>query len=82
MSLSGANTNLVQSVGASVGQAKADGAATNAVLSQAKNARDSVSGVSMDEEAANLVKYQQYYTASSQIIKAAQAIFNTLISSL
>ena len=82
MSLSGANTNLVQSVGASVAQAKADGAATTAVLTQAKNARDSVSGVSMDEEAANLVKYQQYYTASSQIIKAAQAIFNTLISSL
>jgi flagellar hook-associated protein 1 FlgK len=38
--------------------------------------------VSLDEEAANLVKYQQYYTASSQIIKAAQAIFSTLINSL
>jgi flagellar hook-associated protein 1 FlgK len=82
MSLSGANTNIIQSVGASAAQAKNDSLATTAVLDQAKNARDSISGVSMDEEAANLVKYQQYYTASSQIIKAAQSIFDTLINSL
>jgi len=82
MSMNSANTNIVQSVGASAAQAKNDSLATTAVLTQATNARDSVSGVSMDEEAANLVKYQQYYTASSQIIKAAQSIFDTLINSL
>jgi flagellar hook-associated protein 1 FlgK len=82
MSLSDSNKNLIQTVGAQASQAKNDTTATTAVLTQAKAARDSVSGVSMDEEAANLVKYQQYYTASSQIIKAAQAIFSTLINSL
>lgn len=82
MSMNSANTNIIQSVGASAAQAKNDSLATTAVLTQATNARDSVSGVSMDEEAANLVKYQQYYTASSQIIKAAQSIFDTLINSL
>jgi flagellar hook-associated protein 1 FlgK len=82
MTLSGANANLISSVGAKAKQASADATATTAVLAQAKGARDSVSGVSLDEEAANLVKYQQYYTASSQIIKAAQAIFSTLINSL
>ena len=69
-------------MGSKAAQAKSDTTATTAVLTQAKTARDSVSGVSLDEEAANLVKYQQYYTASSQIIKAAQAIFSTLINSL
>ncbi|SDJ24497.1 flagellar hook-associated protein FlgK [Pseudomonas abietaniphila] len=82
MSMVGANTHLISSVGAQAAQAKSDADATTAVVGQAKSARDSVSGVSMDEEAANLVKYQQYYTASSQIIKAAQAIFSTLINSL
>ena len=82
MSMSGANTNLITTVGSKAAQAADDSTATTAVLAQAKGARDSVSGVSLDEEAANLVKYQQYYTASSQIIKAAQAIFSTLINSL
>jgi flagellar hook-associated protein 1 FlgK len=82
MSMSGANTNLITTVGSKAAQASDDSTATTAVLAQAKGARDSVSGVSLDEEAANLVKYQQYYTASSQIIKAAQAIFSTLINSL
>ena len=82
MTLSGANTKMIQGVGTLAAQAKSDSAATGTILTQAKGARDSVSGVSMDEEAANLVKYQQYYTASSQIIKAAQSIFDTLINSL
>lgn len=82
MSLSGAYGKLIETVGAQASQAKNDSTATTAVLTQAKGARDGVSGVSLDEEAANLVKYQQYYTASSQIIKAAQTIFSTLINSL
>jgi flagellar hook-associated protein 1 len=82
MSISGANSNMITTVGSKAAQAKDDATATTAVLTQAKSSRDSVSGVSLDEEAANLVKYQQYYTASSQIIKAAQAIFSTLINSL
>lgn len=82
MSMSDANSKMITTVGAQAAQAKDDATATTAVLAQAKSSRDSVSGVSLDEEAANLVKYQQYYTASSQIIKAAQAIFSTLINSL
>lgn len=73
---------LVESVGAKASQGKLDSAANNAILANAKGARDSLSGVDLDEETGNLVKYQQYYTASSQIIKAAQEIFSTLINSL
>ncbi|MDR0280542.1 MAG: flagellar hook-associated protein FlgK [Paucimonas sp.] len=82
VSLTDAYGKLVESVGAKTQQAKMDSAATGAILTQAKASRDSLSGVQLDEEAGNLVKYQQYYTASSQIIKAAQEVFNTLISAL
>lgn len=81
-SMSGAYGSLVSSTGSKAAQGLSDVTATTAVVASAKAARDGVSGVSLDEEAANLVKYQQYYTASSQIIKAAQTIFSTLINSL
>jgi len=82
ISLSDAYGKLVEGVGAKAAQGKLDSAATSAILANAKSARDSLSGVDLDEETGNLVKYQQYYTASSQIIKAAQEIFSTLINSL
>ncbi|UVM48957.1 flagellar hook-associated protein FlgK [Pseudomonas sp. B21-015] len=82
ISLTDAYNKLVTNVGTKAAQGKSDSEATTALLTQAKSARDSVSGVNLDEESANLVKYQQYYTASSQIIKAAQEIFSTLINSL
>lgn len=82
ISLSDAYGKLVEGVGAKAAQGKLDSAATDAILANAKGARDSLSGVDLDEETGNLVKFQQYYTASSQIIKAAQEIFTTLINSL
>lgn len=81
-SVTSAYASLVEGVGAMASQASVDSTATAAVLTSATNSRDSVSGVNLDEEAANLVKFQQYYTASSQIIKTAQDIFQTLINSL
>jgi len=74
--------SLVQQVGGKTAQAIADNGATGAILTQATATRESLSGVNLDEEAANLIKFQQYYTASSQIIKAAQETFNTLLSAL
>ncbi|AHL32860.1 flagellar hook protein FlgK [Pseudomonas brassicacearum] len=82
ISLNDAYGKLVEGVGSKAAQGKLDSAATGAILDNAKTARDSLSGVDLDEETGNLVKYQQYYTASSQIIKAAQEIFSTLINSL
>jgi flagellar hook-associated protein 1 FlgK len=82
ISLSDAYGKLVEGVGSKAAQGKLDSAATGAILANAKGARDSLSGVDLDEETGNLVKYQQYYTASSQIIKAAQETFSVLINSL
>lgn len=81
-SLVGANSKLVSTVGAKAAAATTDTTATSALLTANKNARNSVSQVNLDEEAGDMIKFQQYYTASSQIIKAAQETFSTLINSL
>ncbi|MFR0688420.1 flagellar hook-associated protein FlgK [Enterobacterales bacterium AE_CKDN230030158-1A_HGKHYDSX7] len=82
MSLTGAYSSLTETVGATANQAKLDATATEAVLTQAQSTRDSLSAVNLDEEAANLVQFQQYYTASAQIIKTAQTLFDTLINNI
>jgi flagellar hook-associated protein 1 FlgK len=81
-SLSDAYGGLVSSVGAKTKQGQTDATATGAILTQARDSRDSLSGVDLDEETGNLIKYQQYYSASSQIIKSAQEIFTTLLNAL
>lgn len=82
ISFTDAYAKLVSNVGGKAGQAEMDSDATNALHSSALDSRNSLSGVSIDEEVGNLVKFQQYYTASSQIIKAAQETFTTLINAL
>lgn len=82
ISFTSAYASLVEQVGAKSSQAKIDGTATDAVLKTAQESRSAVSGVNLDDEAAALVKFQHYYTASSQIIKAAQETFSTLINAL
>ncbi|WP_236180256.1 flagellar hook-associated protein FlgK [Pseudomonas mosselii] len=81
-SFTSAYASLVERVGAKASQAKIDTVATKAVLDAAKESRNGVSGVNLDDEAANLIKFQHYYTASSQIIKAAQETFSILINAL
>jgi flagellar hook-associated protein 1 len=43
---------------------------------------ESVSGVNLDEEAANLIKFQQAYQAAAQIISVSNTIFNSLINAV
>ncbi|MBS9760779.1 flagellar hook-associated protein FlgK [Pseudomonas mosselii] len=81
-SFTSAYASLVERVGAKANQAKIDTVAAKAVLDAAKESRNGVSGVNLDDEAANLIKFQHYYTASSQIIKAAQETFSILINAL
>lgn len=44
--------------------------------------KEAISGVNLDEEAANLVKYQQLYNASSKLLQAGRQMFDTLLSML
>ena len=45
-------------------------------------ALSSISGVNLDEEAANLVRFQQAYQASAQVISVANTLFDTLLSAV
>lgn len=72
--------NTIERVGTLTAQARQDEIATDAVLKQATDNRDSLSGVNLDEEAAKLIQFEQYYNASAQIIQVARSLFDTLIS--
>ncbi|MNN21921.1 Flagellar hook-associated protein 1 [compost metagenome] len=72
--------DLVERVGTLTAQARVDSEASIAILKQATDNRDSLSGVSLDEEAGNLIKFEQYYNASSQVIQVARSLFDTLMS--
>lgn len=72
--------DLVERVGTLTAQTRLDSEATGAILKQATDSRDSLSAVNLDEEAANLIKFEQYYQASAQIIQVARSLFDTLIN--
>ena len=50
------------------------------MYTQAYNRNQATSGVNLDEEAANMLKFQQAYQAASQIISVANTIFDTLLA--
>ena len=54
--------------------------ALTVVHDQAKTARDQVSGVSLDEEAANLIRYQQAYQASAKVMQVAGTLFDAVLA--
>lgn len=56
--------------------------AQNNVFEQVSARRESISGVSLDEEASNLIRYQQAYEASAQIIQTSQTLFQTLLGAM
>jgi flagellar hook-associated protein 1 FlgK len=53
--------------------------AYEALTSQAKQAQQAISGVSLDEEAANLIRFQQAYQASAKAMQVASGLFDQLI---
>ena len=74
--------DLVQKVATFTAQSRTESEANQAMLIQATNNRNSVSAVNLDEEAANLIQFEQYYNASAQIIQVARTVFDTLINSM
>lgn len=77
--LAGAYGELVASVGAVTQQAEVRHGAQELLLNQVTDAWDAVSGVNLDEEAANLLRYQQAYEASARFIAAADAALQSLL---
>ena len=50
------------------------------VLNSIQDSRDSLSGVSLDEEATNMMAYVSAYNAASRLMTALDEVLNTLIS--
>ena len=75
-------SQLVSRVGSKTHELDVNREAQGILYAQAKAQREAVSGVNLDEEAADLVRYQQAYQANAQVIGAASEMFDTLISVL
>jgi flagellar hook-associated protein 1 len=75
-----AYARLVSDVGNKTREIQVTGQAQSALLKQAQNARDSLSGVNLDEEAANLLRYQQAYQASAKMLDIGSKLFDVILS--
>ena len=78
-SLPGSVTRVVGAVGVATSQAQNGRDAQKLILDQTNSEKDGISGVNLDEEASNMMRYQQAYQASAQIIKMTQTLFETLL---
>jgi flagellar hook-associated protein 1 FlgK len=85
--LNGGTTSLGSAVGEFVGgigvatrQAQVNRDAQSVVYEESLATKEAVSGVNLDEEAANLLKYQQAYQAAAQLIRVADTMFQTLLA--
>lgn len=75
-----AYARLVSDVGNKTREIQVTGDAQTALLKQSQSARDSLSGVNLDEEAANLLRYQQAYQASAKMIDIGSKLFDVILS--
>ena len=72
---------LVEEVGIQTNASKISRDAAAEVLNQTVQLRESASGVNLDEEAANLIRFEQMFSANAQVISVARDLFDRLISS-
>ena len=73
---------VVADVGTKTQEASTSHDALSALLQQSKDARNSVSGVNLDEEAANMLRFQQAYQASAKVISTSETLFQSLLSAI
>ncbi|MET0535843.1 MAG: flagellar hook-associated protein FlgK [Steroidobacter sp.] len=81
-SLSSAIGQFVGDVGVKTNQAQVTRDAQKVVATESQEAMQSVSGVNLDEEAANLLRYQQAYMAISQMIRVADTMFQSVLDAV
>lgn len=77
--LTTAYANYVNTVGNTTNSVNASNTTQTALVTQITSAQQSVSGVNINEEAANLLQYQQLYQANSKVIQTASTLFQTIL---
>ena len=82
VSVTGAASALITNLGSQAQQINTAQTAQTAINTQASNAVQSVSGVNLDEEAANLLQWQNAYQAAAHALTIGESLFTTLIDSV
>ncbi|MDR1423784.1 MAG: flagellar hook-associated protein FlgK [Azoarcus sp.] len=78
--INSAYSQLVNKVGNKAHEVQTNELMQMTLYAQAAEARDALSAVNLDEEAANLIRYQQAYQASGQVMSIAQRLFDEIIN--
>lgn len=82
ISFNEAYSGVVNNVGTKAASAEINYDAAVAMERQSRDWFNSVSGVSLDEEAADLIRFQQAYTASARVLTTAQSLFETILGAV
>ena len=72
--------DLVNTVGSASALAKISKDALQVVHDQAVMEKDKISGVSLDQEAADLIRFQQAFQAAAQIIQTSNKMFDSIVN--
>lgn len=75
-----AYASLVADVGSNAREVQITSRAATTLVEQTTATQQGISGVNLDEEAANLLRYQQHYQASSKVIQIAGKIFDEILA--
>ena len=70
---------MIGNIGLEMGKARLDAEQSSGILAQATNLRERLAGVSIDEETANMVRFQHAYQASAKVMQAADDMFKTVL---
>jgi len=79
-SITGSYSVLVAQVGSDLKNVQVSSTAAQALVTQFTTQQQSVSGVNLDQEASNLLQYQQLYEANSKVIQVASSLFDTILA--
>ena len=77
-----AYNQIVGGVGTRTRDARIGEEASETILRQSIAQRESVSGVNLDEEAADLIRFQNAYQASARVIQISSELFDSILSAL
>lgn len=73
-------SNLVFGIGSDIANGSAEQNASQLTLQQLQDQRGSISGVSLDEEASNMILYQQAYNAAARVVSAINEMMDTAVN--
>ncbi|KAB2839163.1 MAG: flagellar hook-associated protein FlgK, partial [Burkholderiales bacterium] len=77
--LQDAYAQLVSEIGNKTRELQVNASAQDAVINQTEFTEQSLAGVNLDEEAANLIRYQQAYQAAGKVLQIAASLFDSIL---